>query len=145
MDRQDASLHDVLVCENGVHVHWWLFLPFHLCQTLFDLTCSLFLVFDTKLQFFDFLVELSVFKVESIDELSDIDFLIVSFIHSFEQIRDDSLKAFFQILLLFTITLMAPYGAWTNHFDHSRPHNSIVSGQLLQVARTAGSFTLDNW
>ena len=86
MDRQDAALHDVLVCENRVHVHRWLFLPFHLCQTLLDLACSLFLVFDAKLQFFDLFVELSVLKVESIDELSDINFLIVSLIHPFEQI-----------------------------------------------------------
>ena len=46
--------------------------------------------------------------------------------------------------LIFPITFTAPYGAWTNHLDHSRPHNSIVSGQLLQVAGAAGSFNLGN-
>jgi len=52
------------------------------------------LVFDAKLQLFDFFVELSVLEVESINELSDINFLIVSLVHSLKQIRDDGFKAF---------------------------------------------------
>ena len=84
MNRQDATLHDVLIWDSRVHKLRSLFKTYHFLQTGFDLDGTIFLVLDSQLQILDLLRKCRVLFVVILHELVDAHLLIMILVHLVE-------------------------------------------------------------
>lgn len=94
MNRENAPLHNGLLCEDGVAELRRLFESLHLDEALLDLGRSLHLVFDSKVKLFDFFLQELILFEECIDKFIDVDPFVLAFVHEGEDFGAQIIKVF---------------------------------------------------